>query len=405
MRRKIQKIIISFLVLSFVFISFGLAQERALEVEYPSFGFRQIQKNLLPVYFKYIFNFIIGLAGLIALGALIYSGVRYLSSSGQPEKLKEARNQVLAAFWGIIILLSAYLILININPQLVLLKLEAPEEVILPPVPAEPPLAPPPHSDYLWRITEIASSTKKVAESSKQSSLDIRTLASRCSCQNTQPMCLCQKYVGGSCEAVYCYSARPTQPCSNDSQIKETQQDIVASRFEILYYKDRIINEREDFLLKIGNLEKEISFYNEEINEANIYLSKIGSEFEKRNQESLIQQLETRRDILVIKKGLYESLENKLQELVDLINEISPSLNRLLQLPDQCLPNVKEKCSGSCKGGCHDTLECAPVGCGGGNPCPMGEITSEVGTITNLENQIKGVSDEIMGLVAEIIVI
>ncbi|GAI49317.1 unnamed protein product, partial [marine sediment metagenome] len=79
-------------------------------------------KTALPEYLRYVFTFAIIIAGLLAFGALIYGGIRYLTSAGDPTKMADARAQVTAGILGLIILLSSYLILNTINPQLVLPK-------------------------------------------------------------------------------------------------------------------------------------------------------------------------------------------------------------------------------------------------------------------------------------------
>ena len=102
------------------FVAEADIQPRALEVEYPSIdGFKPETVETEPAnYVKYIFNFAILISGLIALGVLIYAGSAYLASAGNPEKTKDAKDQILSAFLGLIILLGSYLILTTINPQL-----------------------------------------------------------------------------------------------------------------------------------------------------------------------------------------------------------------------------------------------------------------------------------------------
>ena len=105
--------------------NFCLAQEKPLEVEYPSVPGVETPtsvKTPLPDYVKYIFNFSLAIVSLIAFGALIYGGVLYLTSAGNPSKMGDARGRMFAGILGLIILLSAYLILTTINPRLIILK-------------------------------------------------------------------------------------------------------------------------------------------------------------------------------------------------------------------------------------------------------------------------------------------
>ncbi|MDP2864561.1 MAG: pilin, partial [bacterium] len=99
--------------------------DRELEMEYPEIGGwrpETVEQAVLPEYIKYIFTFSVAIAGLVAFGALIYGGFRYITSAGAPTAQTEARDQIFAGVIGLVILLSSYLILTTINPQLTLLK-------------------------------------------------------------------------------------------------------------------------------------------------------------------------------------------------------------------------------------------------------------------------------------------
>lgn len=124
MMKKIFLILVLVTFLAFLFDSFCFAQ-RELEIEYPAVPGVETPittKTALPEYLRYIFTFAIIIAGLLAFGALIYGGIRYLTSAGDPTKMADARTQVTAGILGLIILLSSYLILNTINPQLILPK-------------------------------------------------------------------------------------------------------------------------------------------------------------------------------------------------------------------------------------------------------------------------------------------
>lgn len=119
-------IIIFSLVLFFVFLSasFLFAQERKLEIDYPEiFGLKpETVATGLPEYAKYIFNLAVMIVGLILFGVLIWGGILYLTSAGNVTKLKEAKDRILAAFLGTILLLSSVLVLQIIHPELLEFK-------------------------------------------------------------------------------------------------------------------------------------------------------------------------------------------------------------------------------------------------------------------------------------------
>jgi hypothetical protein len=124
--RRTKLVIITALIFSFVLLlpCILFAQGKKLEVEYPEFfGLKpETIKTGLPQYAKYIFNFSLAIIGLVLFGTLIRGGFLYLTSAGNPAKLKEARDQISSAFLGTILLLSGYLILTTINPELVIFK-------------------------------------------------------------------------------------------------------------------------------------------------------------------------------------------------------------------------------------------------------------------------------------------
>jgi hypothetical protein len=104
--------------------SFVLAAEKGLETEYPKIGGEGITASTtLPEYVKYIFKFSLIIAAVAALAVLIYGGFRYLTSAGSPVVQNDAKNWLWGGILGLILLLSSYLILIAINPELVILEI------------------------------------------------------------------------------------------------------------------------------------------------------------------------------------------------------------------------------------------------------------------------------------------
>lgn len=136
-----KKGVICLVAISFLILlsgSFVLAQERALEIVYPKIPGVPTPEYVttgLPEYVEYIFRLAVVIIGLIVFGILIYNGVIYLTSAGNPTRLSEARNGILAGLLGGVILLSSFLIFNTINPQLVVLEtaeMEPLEPFILP---------------------------------------------------------------------------------------------------------------------------------------------------------------------------------------------------------------------------------------------------------------------------------
>jgi hypothetical protein len=125
---KIKLLILFLLLFLFLGASFILAQ-RPLEITYPQIPGAiapATTKEALPDYIKYIFQLSLFLGALIAFGSLVYGGVRYLTSAGSPPGIKDAKSQISAGILGLIILISAYLILNTVNPQLVAWEVSLP---------------------------------------------------------------------------------------------------------------------------------------------------------------------------------------------------------------------------------------------------------------------------------------
>lgn len=54
-----------------------------------------------------VFEMILRVAGLVAIGFVIYGGIQYVVSQGDPEKVKSARNSIIHALIGLAIAVSA----------------------------------------------------------------------------------------------------------------------------------------------------------------------------------------------------------------------------------------------------------------------------------------------------------
>jgi hypothetical protein len=87
----------------------------------------------LPTLIKYLYEWGIGLGGLAAFIALVIAGFQYLTSVGDPAKMKDAKDRIISAFFGLTLLLGSWLILNTISPNLTTLpplELKPPEERI-----------------------------------------------------------------------------------------------------------------------------------------------------------------------------------------------------------------------------------------------------------------------------------
>jgi hypothetical protein len=69
----------------------------------------------------YIFALIIG--GILAFGVVVYGGVKYMASAGNPSGQSDAKEWIEAALLGLLLLVGVYFVLDVINPQLLNLNL------------------------------------------------------------------------------------------------------------------------------------------------------------------------------------------------------------------------------------------------------------------------------------------
>ena len=121
-----------FLIFALLFLLpvFGLGTE----IGYPSVPSATVPaaSTTFPGYVKYLVNLTLILSGVIALAVLVRAGLLYLTSAGNLDQIEQAKRKIVAGLLGLIIILSSYLILFTINPDLVEwgLKTRKPEQGI-----------------------------------------------------------------------------------------------------------------------------------------------------------------------------------------------------------------------------------------------------------------------------------
>lgn len=125
------KILLSFLILFLVFAPFLTFAQT--EVVYPSFPGvvapqdivreAQTEKEILPLFIDYIFRLILVISLIAVIGVILYAGTLYLLSTGNPIKTKIAREWILSAIQGTLVIFSSYALLYALDSQLVLFGL------------------------------------------------------------------------------------------------------------------------------------------------------------------------------------------------------------------------------------------------------------------------------------------
>ncbi len=107
----------------FLFLSFFLLAGNvfATEVNWPTSPLTGVSLNdssEFHEFIAYLYGWGIGLGALFAFGMLIYAGIEYMTSVGDPGKIKNAINRISSALFGLALLLGSWMILNTINPQI-----------------------------------------------------------------------------------------------------------------------------------------------------------------------------------------------------------------------------------------------------------------------------------------------
>jgi len=127
------KVLIVFLGLMAVFLllSIHIASAQNLEIDWPDLPGIQTPEQIntpLSVFFKYLYNLGIIIAGALCFVMAVWGGLRYILSRANPGKMKDAREQVSFAFLGLMLILGSWMILNTINPDLTLLAPPTPRD-------------------------------------------------------------------------------------------------------------------------------------------------------------------------------------------------------------------------------------------------------------------------------------
>lgn len=397
---KIKKIFFLATLLFFVFFPLFFLYAQRLEVNYPEIqGEKPTPQTLFPEYVRYVFKFVIWSIGAIAVIVLVIGGLKYISSGGNAAQLKEAKQQILGAFWGIILLLSSYILLTYINPQLVVFDLKEPESVPLTVLDLPPltKLTP----NLLEKIENLAQNAKLTVSGSEKAAEELVSLTQKCDCQNSESFVLCPQgggVKGSQCEAKYCYiKDNAIQPCPDGPKITAAKKNVVGFQDEALYYRNRALAEEKDLRDEIEKIiDKDIEFFERSA--------------AQETEGNAKKDLQGQTDRLKKEKRLKTELADLLRQLAEALEKSAPPIFEISQLPDQCYENVENTdfCKPSYKteeqNQCHNTRKgCQPDKCGGGNPCPMGEIQNRKSQISSNAGAVQSISEKILQKIQEII--
>ncbi len=72
--------------------------------------------SCIPIVLQNIINFLIIFAGIVAVFLIIYAGIKFIMSEGDPEKVSSARKTLIYAIAGFIFVLMSY-VFVNLIGQ------------------------------------------------------------------------------------------------------------------------------------------------------------------------------------------------------------------------------------------------------------------------------------------------
>ena len=119
-----------------LFFILGAGFVFALEVNYPSVpgatspqDIREGSPDALALYVQYIVYFAVWVVGFVAVAIVTIGGIQYLTSTGKPEAMVAARERISAGFFGLLIILSSWLVLSAISPQFITFNIRSPRAI------------------------------------------------------------------------------------------------------------------------------------------------------------------------------------------------------------------------------------------------------------------------------------
>jgi len=97
--------------------------EKKFIVPIPGLGGTNLpgEQNNVPLigdYINSVYKFSIGIGALLAMAVIVWAGIRYITETGKPFAQSEAKTWIISAVMGLILLISAGLILTTLNSNL-----------------------------------------------------------------------------------------------------------------------------------------------------------------------------------------------------------------------------------------------------------------------------------------------
>lgn len=127
--------ILAILFIGFVYVDAAGAQEKGYKISISIPGVEELKagrKITDPgAYVRGLYNFAIGIAGILAVGMIVFGAIERILYVGNTERQREGKDRIIQAIYGLLLLLAAVLILNTIRPQITVLELPKLEEITI----------------------------------------------------------------------------------------------------------------------------------------------------------------------------------------------------------------------------------------------------------------------------------
>ncbi len=132
--KKISSSICTIIIFLQLFSSCFLFVQNASAIElnnqYPVFpggiDINKSENQQLNSIVAWLYYAIIGISGFTTLIMIIWGGVQWLTSTGNPSAIGDAQDRIKSALLGLLIIFASFIIIQTINPDLTILKLPNP---------------------------------------------------------------------------------------------------------------------------------------------------------------------------------------------------------------------------------------------------------------------------------------
>jgi hypothetical protein len=199
-----QNILKTIFILFLIF--FGFFAFAQFQLEYPDLPGAPAPRPGLGIsdFLRYLYQGSLIIGTILALGFLIFGAFLYLISLGNPFLKNLAKSRIFSALLGLLILFSSYVILSNIDPQLVIwdirvfpIDIPLTEPIRVPTVEPEPPCQEIPIQKTFKEIHEkekeairLSNKIEPLLEEIFEKANEVKEKSKECSCHQFESICL-----------------------------------------------------------------------------------------------------------------------------------------------------------------------------------------------------------------------